>query len=647
MAVADLMTALRNADAAGDTEAATRIAAMIQAQQQPAPAPAQDGPMDSGIGRVLGQTARYGMEGLGTAVGVLSDPIQAMLGAVTGQNDQYKPLGERAAGLADELGLPKAQGKLEKGVEGASKALTGSALTMGAGSAAGASELAAQPLTQAFSSMLGGGVQEATDSPVLGAIASLAPGAKAGLSAVSRGTLRGGDAKGMQDAIQAFEDAGTSPSAGQAAQGGLASGIESLLSKVPGSTGVMARARAGQASDLGAKVSGMADTLAPGSDPVAAGEAIGSGIRGPGGFVDRFKQQASDLYDAVDQHMPGDTPVPMTSTTSLLARLTTPTKGAEATSSILTNPKLAQIAQAVTQDTAANGALPYEAAKSLRTQVGSMLADSGLTSDVPKSQMKRLYGSLSDDLRTATNAAGPDAALANNKAENFYRDGIDQIDKVESVVNQNGGAEAIFRAATSGTKDGATTLANVVNTLKPEEAQVVTSAVMRRMGRATSGNQNDAGDVFSPQTFLTSWNNISPQAKQILFDRMPGTFRSDMDQIAKTASLMKDAGKVTPSPSGSPQGLAQMSAAAGVVGPILTGHPVAAVPVLAALGSTNIAARVMTNPTFVKWLARNTTAPIGVLPAQIAYLDTLGQKNNDPDLSQAAQQISATLGQTQ
>ena len=103
-----------------------------QPQQQP-------GMVDQ-LGRALGQTARYGMEGAGNAVGVLSDPIQAMLGAATGQNDQYKPLGERAANLADELGLPKAQGKLEKGVEGASKAFIGSALTMGAGSAAGASE---------------------------------------------------------------------------------------------------------------------------------------------------------------------------------------------------------------------------------------------------------------------------------------------------------------------------------------------------------------------------------------------------------------------------------------------------------------------------------------------------------------------------
>ena len=40
--MADLMTALRNADAAGDTEAASRIAAMINAQQQPVPQQAQD-----------------------------------------------------------------------------------------------------------------------------------------------------------------------------------------------------------------------------------------------------------------------------------------------------------------------------------------------------------------------------------------------------------------------------------------------------------------------------------------------------------------------------------------------------------------------------------------------------------------------------
>lgn len=610
-------------------------------------APPPQGFMDQ-VGRALGQTGRYALEGAGNAVGVLSDPIQALIGTATGQNADYQPLGTRATALADSLGLPKPEGKLEEGIAGASRALTGTGLTAGAGAAVGASELAAQPVMQAVSSALGGATEATTHNPVLAALASLAPGGKALASMGTRGALRGGDAQGMQDAVQSFEAAGTSPSAGQAATGGLAGTIESLLKKVPGSSGLMGRNAATQAEDIGAKVGRMADTLAPGSDPTAAGSAISSGIRGAGGFVDRFKQEAQTLYDAVDQHMPGNTAVPMRSTTSFLAAATTPTKGAEATSALLTNPKLAQIAKAVAEDTTANGgSMPYEAVKSLRTQVGSMLADSGLTADVPKAELKRLYGSLSDDLRNATNAAGPQAAAANNRAENFYRNGIGQIEKVESVVDRNGGPEAIFKAATAGTREGATTLSNVVNMLKPDEANVVASTVMRRMGRATPGNQNDAGDVFSPQTFLSNWSAMSPQAKQVLFSRMPGTFSSDMEQIAKTASLMKDAGKVTPSPSGSPQGLAQIGAASAIGGALLTGHPAAAVPVLAALGSTNIAARVMTNPTFVKWLARNTTAPIGVLPAQLGYLSQLGDKNNDPDLTQAAQQISASLGQMQ
>ena len=224
------MQALRNADAAGDTEAAQRIAAMIKAQgATPDAAPAAAGPMDSGIGRVLGQTARYAMEGIGSGVGVLSDPIQALMyeaapkqqtmsGLIKGDAPQsslpYTPLGQQAEWLADKMGLPKPQGKLEKGVAGASKALTGAALTMGAGPALGAVELGVQPLTQAASAMLGGGVQEATDNPWLGAAASLLPGAKAGLSMATRGALRGGDAKGMQDAIQAFQQAGTAPTAG-------------------------------------------------------------------------------------------------------------------------------------------------------------------------------------------------------------------------------------------------------------------------------------------------------------------------------------------------------------------------------------------------------------------------------------------------
>lgn len=96
--MADLMAALRNADAAGDTEAASRIAAMIKAQgATPTPDAEQPG-MLSQVGRQLGLTGRYAVEGVGNLLGMVSDPIgqsadaliprkQTVAGLIQGQDN--------------------------------------------------------------------------------------------------------------------------------------------------------------------------------------------------------------------------------------------------------------------------------------------------------------------------------------------------------------------------------------------------------------------------------------------------------------------------------------------------------------------------------------------------------------------------------
>lgn len=617
------------------------------------------------FGHQLGLTGRYALEGAGNVVGVLSDPIQALMyeaapkrqtmsGLIKGEAPQsslpYMPLGEQASWLADKIGLPKPATPLEKTVAGASKGLVSTGLTAGLGGAVGAAELAAQPVMQAVSAMLGGGTEAATDNPLLGAAASLLPGAKALGSMTARGVARGADPSAMQDTIKAFEAAGTTPSVGQATQSGPAQLLESFLAKMPGSAGVMARKARTQGNEIGAQMGRYADEMAPGSDPTQAGAAIEKGITGEGGFLDRFKQQSSALYDAVDQHLPNGadgTQVGVPATVSMLYKLTKPIKGAENVSGILADPKIASIADALNQDVRGSvvaggqAVLPYQAIKELRTQVGNKIADAGLAPDVSTRQLKQLYGALSEDMRNGLKNVSEDAYTANNQAENFVRNGHAQIDQVESVVGRAGGPEKIFNAAMSGTRDGATTLNNVMSALKPEEQNVVSSAVVRRMGMAAPGQQSDTSDVFSTQSFLTNWNKLSPQAKTVLF-KNDSELRNNLDKIASVTNNLREGSKVFQNSSGT----APTSALIGLGGAIGSAvlHPVAAVPIIAGLAATNGAARLMTNPTFVKWLARNTTAPIGVLPAQLAYLDQLGQQKKDPDLSDAAQQLSATLG---
>ena len=621
--------------------------------------PAQQEPgMLEQLGRQLGLTGRYAVEGVGNLLGTVSDPIgqtadalipreKTLSGIITGQNDapRYEQTGHAASRLADWLGLPKPQGALEEGVGAASRALVGTGLTAGAGTAVSIPSLADQAGLQAASAMLGGGATEGARQGGLGEGAqmaagigaSLLPGAGAGVAGATRALVRGGEAgrQNILDNLAAFEAAGTTPTIGQATQSPAMRNIETMLSRSPGGNAPMVAKAKGQADEIGGKLQELANGLAPKTDPTIAGRAIERGITGAGGFVERFKSKARDLYDQVDQFMPAETPVPMKATQTFLAKMASPTKGAEATSALLSNPKLAAIGEALTTDVQ-NGALPYQAVKQLRTRVGEMVANAGLVSDVPRGELKQLYGALSQDIRAQT-MQDPKAFAAANRAENFYRAGMDRLDKVESVVQRAGGPEKIFQAAMSGSREGASTLHSVMQSLGTDESKMVTSAVIRRLGRANPSAQNDVGDAFSTETFLSNWNGMSPQAKQVLFNRMGPSFRNDMDQIAKVASNLRDGSQVFKNPAGTAAALGNQATGASIVLPLVMGHPGIAAGAAGVVGATNMAGRAFTNPNFVKWLAKQTRVPAGMLPAQISVLAQAGKANDDPDLIEAAQ----------
>jgi len=213
-----LYTALRNADAAGDTEAARKIAAYIQTQgsQSPIEQGPPGGSLTDQIGRQLGLTGRYAMEGIGNMAGLITDPINEMLG--------LQRIGPMASQSADSLGLPRPQGGTEQAVAAGSKALIGTGLTAGAGLAAGAPALAAQPALQAASAISGGvgsdiARQEGAGMPgqiAAGVVGALVPGAAvpiagkigAALSTVSdSAALQAGKAMAKDAGLSGLNDA--------------------------------------------------------------------------------------------------------------------------------------------------------------------------------------------------------------------------------------------------------------------------------------------------------------------------------------------------------------------------------------------------------------------------------------------------------
>jgi hypothetical protein len=109
-----------------------------------------------------------------------------------------------------------------------------------------------------------------------------------------------------------------------------------------------------------------------------------------------------------------------------------------------------------------------------------------------------------------------------------------------------------------------------------------------------------------------------------------------MDQIARFASNLREGSQVFRNPSGTAQATAQVSAATAFVGSLALGRIDAAAAVAAGVTGANLSARLMTNPRFVRWLARATKIPASAYTSQVNQLAQQARTNEDMDLARAA-----------
>jgi len=512
-----------------------------------------------------------------------------------------------------------------------------SALSNAAGSVAAqvAAENGAGPLGQTLAGMVGGAAPSA-----------LRYGAQAGARAVARG----GEDGRLQTAqnIADFQQAGAFPSVGQATGTRRMQAAESVAAKAPGSAGVMAAASKNQAADIGGNIDRLANSLSPAASGEQAGRAIVKGVTGEGGFLQQFKDKTAANYSALDKFVNKSQLVDVSNTAKTLDDLSATIPGAENTSAAFANSKIASIRDALQSDLSSNSrqnnpailqnggnGLPYDAVKKLRTIVGNELADAPFSGDVPVSQWKKLYAAMSTDMEAAAKSAGPEAEAALSRANKFHAAGMKRLDVISSVIEKNGGPEAVFRAATSGAKEGATTLRAVMQSLPEDGQKAVSAGVLRRLGKANAGAQNAAGDAFSTETFLTNWNSMSPEAKTALFNRYGDGFRQDMDAVARVADNLRQGSSVFRNPSGTAAANAQLGAGAAFIAALASGNYKTALGVAAGVGTANVGARVLTNPTAVKWLAMTTRAPQSAIPAILAQ----AMLSKDPDIRAAAMAV--------
>lgn len=694
--------------------------------------------------------ARSVLQGGGSLIGALGgDALGALETKLTGR--PVASFRDNAARLADALGLPKAQTAGDRVYGDIGEALTGTALTLGAGGAlntgrsvaaapsvrtAAADFLTAQPALQVASTIGGsaaaGGTREAGGGAGLQLAAALAGGLAPGAvprlptsgivpaatgNAVRR-AVRGADTEAYNKTLAEFADAGVQPSVGQATGNRVAQAAETFLGSVPGSAGVIDRFAQRQAGQFGNRIDDLASSLAPGGeivDPEMAGLAIRRGIGGPGGFKELSRAESNRLYQELDQLMPQDSRVDISNAQAALAELNQAIPGAPATSRLFQNARLGGIEGGLIDDTQGVNALltqpgmqeqadayraylqaqaraieqnnlrrqqlglrgeepvptaeqieenvtatlgnmvdqrlPYEALQKLRSLVGREIDNANFGSDVPRSMWRPVYAALSRDMEAAVNATGnPRAAEALQNANKYHSGYVDQLDNIDSIIGKKDG-EAAFLAAISGAKDGPTRLRSVMQALPESEKKMVSSAFIRRMGRAVGNQQDDQNSVFSMNTFLTNYANTSSEARKILFNGYGPDFSRNMETIAKATSRIRDGSKVFANPSGTGGRnaligqIATTGAGAGTA--LAMGNAGGAFLAVGGslLGSAiaNAGARFMTSPKYVNWLARTSELPVGELPAQLQVLRGIAERSRDQEVMELADQVEQQL----
>jgi hypothetical protein len=642
---AELEAALINADKAGDTAAARTLAnAIIDMQSGGAPEPR--GLLEE-TGRQVGLTARAGLKGLVALPGMVADAASGIVNTgldvydnmrsptmselVTGKQKGFRFQTTRNAldNLLTGAGVAQPENATERVVQDITEAGAGTGASVGVGNFLSRS---AKPIVskvgQIFST--GPGMQTAaaatsagasgvtresgggTGAQVLAGLGgAVAPSAIVGAgSAAVRGMLRGGE-QGRQTVnnnIKLFNDAGgMSPSVGQATERRFPRAIESVLSKSPGSAGVMQRKAQQSADDMAQSLRQTADELAPGGNAVNAGEAIEKGVNG---FKEGFKKVQERLYNTLDKHIPNETPIPVGNTEFALKQLNEGIEGAPNISEFFKNSKIKGIDKALQADlelSASGGALPYEAVKKLRTLIGREIADNSLLSDVPRSKWTALYAALSEDLGMAAKQAGPDAQQSWQWANKFTSGQLERLESLSKVVGKDS-PEKVFNAALAGSADGNTIIKRVVDAIPKANRKELASAVMRRMGQANNSAQNAEQTAFSAETFLTNYSKLSPQARETLFGRLGmADVPAKLDKLAQVASNMRDGSKVFANPSGTAQVLSTQNALVGILGAALTGNYMVAVGGAGLVGGANLLSKKMTDPAFVRWLGQQTT----------------------------------------
>tara|TARA_R100000700_G_C3173189_1_gene147697 strand:- start:254 stop:2620 length:2367 start_codon:yes stop_codon:yes gene_type:complete len=403
----------------------------------------------------------------------------------------------------------------------------------------------------------------------------------------------------------------TNPSAGQVTANPTINLFESALASAPSSTKIMHDNAAQTIKEIDTYAKNLAEKYGGIRTTQEAGELLLDGARAA---RLRYDETTHRLYSEVNNFMPDNLVSDATNTTAFVNKYLAQSTTATGKPSL--NPALRQ-AERVLQD-AKDGVLSYNQLKDFRSSLMANIrhAESQGALSASNRKVKELIGYVTKDLDALVARSENPQALAKYKAANKYvrdntgkKGGLTYIDNI--IKKGEVRSTDALKYVLTGAKDGGEDLIKLRSQLTPDEYSVMSGYMLGRMGLPTPGIQSadEIGKMaqdFSPRTFITNWNKLSKEAKEALFKQteyeelVPAL--DDLvfvvDRVGKSASQMAN-----------PSGTARVVGALGVLG--VGGADIAGKIAgsegfeygLGALVAPYVSAKLLTNKSFVNWLA--------------------------------------------
>ena len=441
-----------------------------------------------------------------------------------------------------------------------------------------------------------------------------------------------------------FAAAGVRASAGDVTGNPATQSIQSVVSAAPTGARRMATFAEGQTDDLGRAVGDVAAGIGVPTTPQGAGAALREGA---GAAVGRFTARQGDLYDQAFALVGDASRVNFPAVQNLRAQIAAEVAQAPTSAGRRLTPVLQRIDDLLA-DAGPDG-LVFGAMRRERTALGERIGTPSVSAAAPDPEaaryLRRLYGALSDDMTAHAAAQGDDAARALALADRYTRFNRNVNLPILERLQRQGTDQQVYDLVFPRTgRPDAQTLNRVLRNMGEEERRTLAATVLDRMGTPNPGAQ--AAEDFSAATFLTNWNRLVQRgqgAREVLFGTQDAELGRQLDRLVRVASAMRDTQRYT---NWSNTGRVVTAAAAlGAVGaPAADGDFGGAAQAIGlTLVAPAVAARLLTSPQFVGWLAG--TAPAiaqgAVTPAVTRSLARVSAAN--PTIRDAIAEYEAAI----